>query len=279
MKNICYNRYMRKFTSIFFIFISLLILARTAFSQEDFNFDRGYSDYEYSYSLYKKADGEFQVARNEYLTYKTLSSKEKAIEATKKMLETRDEAVRTYVTALRLKLAQTAGVDGGIRETLFTEIDQDVDWHKTHREEIASAGTLADLEADSNKARDHFRDTEMVIYRALITVLIGKETDIRDRQLKIVSNIKDKVGEIRQNGDKRTDVAERWILEAENRIVRSKDKSGSAMNQIGDIKRSDGNKYSFYSRAQFALDESHQYLKEANSYLAEIVREIKTEDK
>lgn len=270
---------MRKFISIFFIFISLLILARTAFSQEDFNFDRGYSDYEYNYSLYKKADGEFQLAKNEYLTYKTLSSKEKAIEATKKMLELRDEAVRTYITALRLKLAQTPGVDSNERETLFSKIDADVDWHKTHRDGVGSAGTLADLESDSNRAKDHFKDTELVIYKILITILLGKETDIRDRQLKLVSNIKDKVSEIRQNGDKKTDVAERWILEAENRIVRSKDKSQSAMNQIGDIRRSDGNKYSSYSRAQFALDESHQYLKEANSYLAEIVREIKTEDK
>src|SRR4030042_2935830 len=95
------------------------------------------------------------------------------------MLELRDEAVKTYLTALRLKLAETTGVSSYEQNSLYLKLDSEVDWYATHREDLSSAGTLEDLLASSKKAQERYPQTEVFIYHTLGTILAGKENQFR----------------------------------------------------------------------------------------------------
>lgn len=245
---------------------------------QEFDFNRAYNDYLYIYSQYRLAHGEYVAAKQAYLNYKTLTSKTEAQDKTLKMLQLRDEAIKTYLTALRLKLAQTTGISNYEQNILYLKLDSEVSWYLKHRDALTSAGSLEDLVESSNEAQSKYQQTEVLIYQALGTILAGKETAIRQHISQQIENLKEKIGEIRQRGDKQTAVAERWLLEAENRLTRSQEKQFAAQQILAKLRSHDRDKNQSYNQAQFTLEESHQYLKEANFNLKELIREVKSAD-
>lgn len=258
--------------SFFIIHYSLFVLP--GFAQE-FNFNRAYNDYLYSYNQYRTAHTDYVAAKQQYLTYKTLTAKTTAQEKTLKMLEGRDEAVRTYLTALRLKLGETAGVSTDEQNILYLKIDAEVSWYQNHKSTLPSAGSISDLIELSDQAQDHYKETEVLAYQILGTVLAGKENALRDEIQTQINSLEEKIGQIRQEGEIDTKTLERWLLEAQNRLTWSKEKQFAAQSLLAGLKPRERNKANVYNRAQSSLTESHQYLKEANSYLLEIIREVK----
>src|SRR3989344_2566962 len=233
---------MKRLALIFlFFFVALIFFAKSAKSQESqFDFLRAYQDYTYNYSIYRRAHNDYVLAKGQYLSYKTLKSKTNAYDKTLAMLQARDEAIKTYLTALRLKLVETEGVPSLERDALFGRIDTEVAWYEDHRGSLASAGRLEDLVVNSD--------------------------------------IKDKVAEIRQNQDKNTRKIERWVLEAELRLTRSQEKTFDAQSVIFELKERDRDKFKVYNESREFITESHQYLKEASSFLKEIIDEAKISD-
>lgn len=271
---------MKRLALIFpFFLVAVFLLARTASSQESqFDFFRAYQDYTFNYGVYRRAHNDYILAKGQYLSYKTLKAKTNAYEKTLDMLQARDEVIKTYLTALRLKLVETEGVPPLERDALFGRIDTEVAWYDEHRTRLASAGSLEDLVINSGEVEKKYASTEILYYQTLISILAGKENDFRERLMAIISDIKDKVAEIRQNQDKNTRKIERWILEAELRLTRSQEKTFEAQSVISELKERDRDKYKDYNESQELITESHQYLKEASSFLKEIMDEAKTSD-
>lgn len=261
-------------------FIVGLIFASPAASQEEkLTYERAYQDYTYNFDIYRRANSEYESYRLQYIQYKTLTAQENAREATVKMLQARDEVSKTYLTALRTKLSETGGILDDKRSSLNSQIDTSVLWFTDHKDKIPSAGSLEDLVKDSDEAAAYYEAKEYMLYDTLVAISIGKIAFIREKQDTTLEEIKTKVSEIRASGDKDTAVLERWILDTENRLTRSRDKELEALELMPKLK---GNKDivnpKVYEDILFKLSESHQYLKDANSYMKEIVNEIKFED-
>lgn len=264
------------FISILLLFFSLVFV----YAQEtpEFDFNRAYEDYLHAYGQYREAHNQYVTAREQYLTYKTLTAKTLALEQTLDMLQKRDEAIRTYLTALRMKMAGTTGISDYKQNTLYLKLDAEVSWYAEHREELTSAATLEDLVATSEEAESRYDKTLVLIYQALGVILEGKENNIKNQIDEQVELIKDKISQVRDKGDKDITTAERWLLEAENKLTRSQEKLNEAMTILDSLKPSERDKAGDYNEAQQLFQESHLYLKEANSYLKELIREIKTAD-
>lgn len=262
----------------FILTFALLIFyfSGLAFAQE-FNFERAYSDYLYNYNLYRESYDTYSTAREAFLKYQTLTSKNEAIGETKEMLKNQAEVVKTYLTALKLKLTGS-GLSNDEQHLLSLNLDKEIDWFRQHQEEVKDVNSLEDLTALSGKSKEQYEKTEVLIYQTLGAILAGKETALREEISQKIKSLKEKVGEIRLKGDKDTSLAERWLLEAENRLVKSQEKQFAAQQTLGKIKESSLNKIRNYNEAQSSLEESHQFLKEANSYLKEIIRELKHAD-
>ncbi len=257
-----------------------LFLPGVVFSQdEELTYERVYQDYTYNFDIYRKANSEYESFRLQFLQYKTLTSQENAKEATVKMLLARDEVVKTYLTALRTKLSGTDGIMDDKRNSLYSQIDAEVLWFADHKDKIPSAGTLDDLVKDSDEAAQYYLEKEFLTYDTLVTISTGKIAFLREKQENTLSEIKAKVAEIRTNGDKDTTTLERWTLDTEARITRSREKELEALELLRDLKGKQGKvNTSIYDQIIFKLSESLQYLKEANGYLKEIVNGIKFED-
>lgn len=258
--------------------IFILLLFYSPVLSQEFDFNRAYQDYLYTYGQYREAHNQYITAREQYLTYKTLTAKTLALEQTLDMLQKRDETVRAYLTALRMKMAETTGISNYKQNTIYLKLDGEVAWYMEHRDKLSRAATLDELVKTSKEAESRYDKTLVLIFQALGVILEGKENNIRNQIDEQVKLIKEKISQIHDKGDKDTTTAERWLLEAENKLTRSQEKLDEAILILDNLKTTDRSKDSKYNQSQELIQESHLYLKEANSYLKELIREIKTSD-
>ena len=111
----------------------------------------------------------------------------------------------------------------------------------------------------------------------IINYKVSQNTDQVEVQTKA---IKIKLNQIKQAENKDVTLAERWLLEAENRLAWSQEKqiqSRTEIDKISQLRYGNKRETTFY-QARFLLEEAQQYLKETNSYLLEVIREIKNAD-
>ena len=256
------------------LFIFHCTLSITPVFGQDFTSSRAHNDYLYNYNQYRTTHAEYVAAKQQYLTYKTLTAKTAAQEKTRTMLKARDEALRTYFIALRLKLRETAGISSYEKNIVFLRLNNDISWYEDHKARLSGAGSIPDLIEISSEAQERYKETEILAYQALATILAGKENDLRDKIQEQISQLEGKVGQIRQEGIINTKTFERWLLEAQNRLTWSKEKQYAAQSLLANLKPRERNKAKIYNNAQLSFSESHQYLKEATSYLFEIIREV-----
>ena len=244
---------------------------------EDFNFNRAFSDYLYNFDLYRQAYQEYISARDSFLQYKTLTSKTNAFQKTFKMTQARDETVRTYLIALRMKLEETPGISLSEKSVFSLRLDNEIAWFLNHKEELSSAGSLEDLVELASKAEERYQqETEILIYQTLHKILVGKENNLAEKINTQIAALKDKLKEIKEKG-KDVSLPERWLLETEKRLSRFEEKVSVSFEKMEKMEKNVfEDKKQTYREAQLSLEEAHQYLKEANRYLREIIREVKT---
>jgi hypothetical protein len=243
-------------------------------TSSEFNFEQAYKDFVFTFDQYRSRNTEYALARSQYMQSKTLASQQKAQEGTYNMLFARDEAVRTYLTAIRMRVAEAIGVPDDKKLVLRTRLDTEVAWFENHKSTLSSAESLDDQTADSNVARDHYSKTSTpLIYESLMEIAIGKVKFLRDQQSAIVNDLEAKLVEIRGEGEIDTGDMERGVLEVRNRISRSEAKESDARKLLVGVKQQEIP--AKYSQVTARMGESLQYLKEANIYLDEMIRRIK----
>lgn len=265
---------------IFILGIAQFLLVVSAHAQSStptpvFDFQKAYQDFVFNFDKYRSTHDDYELARSQYLQSQTLAAQAKAQEATYNMLFARDEVVRSYLTMLRMRLGEAVGVSVDRREFLFTKIDQEVNWFTSHQSLLSSASSLEDQVADSNDAKTQYdRVTEALVYDVLTEISLGKQYFLRQKQVSIISDLESKLNQIRS--DEQIDIGqiERWLLETKNLITRSEGKEQDVLVlQAGfakSKKRSD-----LFNQIQFRVNESIQYLKDANDFLLETIKTIR----
>ena len=234
---------------------------------------------------YRSARDVYRVTRAQYIRSKTQKAKTDAKESTIKLLELRDDVTISYLKVLKAKLNETEGVSDARFEGLAFKINEEIFWYEQHRNLISSAGSLEDLVDDSDEAKDRQDITERLYYEVLSNISYAKVSNYKERLEENLGSLREKVDEIRVDervgfsfSSRKMQVLDRWIFEAENLIIRTQDKQEETDDVINDMAQ---NKYKFnkakpYNEIMGVLSEGKQFLKEASSYLVEVIKEIKT---
>lgn len=260
--------------------LGLLILAIPVFAvsvaAQEFDFDQAYQDYQYTYQQYRQAHQEYLTAKNQYLTYQTLTAKNTALEQTRAMLEKRDQALETYLTSLRLKLAETTSIIGYQTNLLYLQLDKEIFFLQGHRDSLPSASALEDLLSLSAQFEEKYPPTEILAFRSLVDILLNKEASLEKEIKTIMVDLKTKIQTMKAENEAESLLWERWLLATENKMNRAteKQKEARALAQNFDPKKDVSQQF---NQAQMLIKESHQYFKEAVFSLEEIVREIKND--
>jgi hypothetical protein len=260
------------------LFLSLItyhLSLQTSFSQEGtFDYNRAFNDYVYNYNLYRSTHLDYITKKSEYQTYGTLTSETEALEATREMLLQRDKAFEAYLTALRMKILEETGVSTYKQNLYFVKLDDEVTWLKNHQSFLTTPSTIEDLIKESRKLENRYPSVQVVNYQALGVVLEGKESRLRVEVGELIDLVDKKVKEIRDSGED-TQILERWLIEAKQKVTFSEQKQAEAIAILTAIEPRDTGKAKKYDTTRHLMEESNQYLKETISFIKEIMREIK----
>jgi hypothetical protein len=267
------KRLLTLFTLIALSLITYHLSLKSSFSQ-DFDYNRSYNDFVYSYNLYRSAHLDYVAAKAEYHTYGTLTAKTKAIQAARKLLHQRAEALKTYLTALRMKLHEETGITTYKQNLYFIKLDDEITWLTQHQSNLTTPSTVEDLIDESKKLEGRYLQIQIVSYQTLGAILEGREDSLREEVEEIIEATGQKIEEIRVSGEDTT-FLERWLIEAQQKVNLSEEKQSQAAYVLATIDPRSREVSKSFDKARYLLEESNQYLKEAVTYLKEIIREIK----
>lgn len=236
-----------------------------------------YQDYINKTGIYQVAHGNYLTARANYLSSQSLDSQDKAMKATLAMLQARDQATISYLTAVKIKVQTTQGVSQIDENSLQAQLDNEIGWYSAHNTKLPSAGSLSDLVSDSDDAKAELNGpTLIVVYNAIVTLGIGNNTYIRGELNNEISTLRAKIDEIKANQDKDVSSIERSLIDVQNKIDRSQSKDNDAKSLINGVKPTDTQKDNNFQDAQSDISNSNSYLKEANQGLLQIITQIKS---
>lgn len=253
---------------LFFVFIAHEVRADYATS---------YQDYINKTGVYQSSHDSYLTARANYLASQNIDSSDKAMAATLKMLQTRDDLVVSYLNAVKSKIQNTQGISSSDQSSYGGRLDAEVVWYNAHKTRLSSAGSLDDLVSDSNEAKSQFGNSSLIsIYQSIILLGIGNNSYIRGEVSSEVSALQAKIDEIKANQDKDVSLIERSLVDVQNKLGRSQSKDSDAQNMISSIKPSDTRKDNVFTDAQSFLADSNSYIKEANVELLQIITQIKS---
>jgi hypothetical protein len=270
-----------KFKFLVTLLFLLFIIPTNIHAQTPSNYSDAFLQYNLKTEDYNNAHDTYITKRSAYLKFKTLQSEKEAKDATVLMLQTRDDVVIYYLTAVKAKMAETKGIPDAERTANQKIIDDEIAFFKDHKIKIPSAGTLQDLANDSKLAGDRYTlDARNVFYKLLFSISNGKILDLRSRLGDNFTNVKNKVNAIRDetrpeyqfNADKISAI-DRFVFESENKLARADEKELVAI----DTKNLREFTPDVYNTKLGTLSEMQQLLKEASSFLKEIVNQIKSQ--
>ena len=273
--------------SKFFLTLSVLLLITggAVFAQTESPEKANYSAYITSLENYQKVHDEYNLARSQYLIFETLKSKTVAQNSALEMLEARSTVVIDYLSFLKGKVESLEGVDTAKAVSTVSMLDDEIVWYSDHKSKLTSALTLEDLLADSKQAEDHFEYTQKVYYSSLSLISDGVVGGNTEKLLILSQNLKNKLQTIKSDSNnvlslEKTQLIDRWVFESDARIERIDGKRKDTEPLASKIMSSKtaGEPEKFYNKITPLLEEAKQYLAEANSFLVEVVKEIKVSD-
>lgn len=277
-------------TSLFLVLI-FKAFPRVVFSQENpvvvekTAFEKQYDEYQAKIKVYATLHQDYVVKRSQYIKFKTLTSQEDAFDSTLAMLQARNDVLSAYFQTLKEKLKDGDDIPGDVEAVMTLELDDESAWLVAHQNTTSTAGTLDDLVKDSQKASNQFNQKEVAIaYKSLSTFALGRVLGYTKRTEDLFSLLKKKIDVIRSEtrsdysfSSAKFQILDRWMFDAETRIERAKQKNLSVQNLFTDkdLKQKGENAISQYNLSLSNLGQSQLFLKEANTFMSEVIREIK----
>lgn len=239
--------------------------------------DQAYRDYLYQFDLYRATYNEFQVARNEYLKFKTLVSETTALEKTKKMMPQRNQLLRSYMLLLNEKLNEDNGLSPTDKQLYQTLIGNEATFLDKQAQLISSIGALGDAERATEDLEQHYYVMQGSMRQTIIALALGqlnslsKQYDAATFKAQGILSANPNVFSLQKRA-----TIDRWILQITNkrsiyqqkveRILRTN--AGAKGSNLADIERT-------FGEMQQQVAEARQYLVEGSSYLTELMNSLR----
>lgn len=130
---------------------------------------------------YRQQEKNFLIAQDQYRTHETLDSIEQAVQATKRMLLSRDQLLHTYLTLLQLRLMAAEGAELSLKDIELKKLETLREQLKVHH--AAASGQL-DRPA-VNKSADEFlpigQEAQLTASQTLGLLAVSKLQEIDDK--------------------------------------------------------------------------------------------------
>lgn len=130
---------------------------------------------------YRQQEKNFLIAQDQYRKHETLDSIEQAVQATKRMLLSRDQVLHTYLTLLQLRLLSAEGVELSLKERELQKLENLRDQLRAHH--LAASGQLdrPGVNASADTFLEIGKAAQLTASQTLGLLAISKLQEINDK--------------------------------------------------------------------------------------------------
>lgn len=254
--------------------VLLGILARPASA----TYEQAYQDYLFQFDSYRQRYSEFQVAKNEYKKFQTLTSQATALDKTKIMLAQRDQLLRAYLIVLFEKLNDpNAGLPAVTKGQYQTILTNEIVFLETHAQRIPSIGSLEDATDVSRELESHYGVLQASIRQILIGLSLGQLAIVAkhyDDQLAKARLLVTAYSGTLSFGKQET--VNRWLLQIANKRNFYQQKVDAIIVANAQLISSDPDELdTLYNTMIRNVGEARQYLAEGASFFVEFKNALK----
>jgi hypothetical protein len=238
---------------------------------------QAHQDYLFQYDTYRTAFTNFQVAKNEYIKFKSLTAQTDALDKTKLMLVQRDKLLRSYLSLLNEKLNEDQGLSGSTKQLYQTLIKNEITFLDGHANKLPSVGSLSDAITVSGELDSHYKILQISIRQILIGLSLGQLSILAnsyDKTLLDIQKIISTYGNTFPASKQET--INRWVLQIKSKRSLYQQKydaltQGNSQLTANDMQDLD-QKYALLTKQ---AGEARQYLAEGSSFFIELTNTLK----
>ncbi len=223
--------------------------------------EQTYETYSAVYNKYRQTYAQFLKTKSSYLTYGTLTAQTEYLDATKKLLEIRDDVLITYVDLLFAR-----NVDPNYSDILFEQKGKLIE----HKTAIAAVATLRDAQRSFDQSLEKNYSVVQNLSRQIVGTIILTKVENSHTQLEEFEQQSNTL--IEQLKIQGVDVTtlQRWLLQARDKRQLGQSNLITARTQIPGLTVG-----ATFNKFQLTLYSANQYLKEAGDFYTELLQEIK----
>lgn len=255
-----------------FLFLCTAYYVPGTTNAQEFNFEKAYQDYIYNLEIYQDSFLDYEKAKDFYLKNPTLTLKEEARKKTLLMLKERDELLRVYLAAVRIKLIET-------KIPVPEKLDSELSWYKDHKDQYKDTDPLEDLFNKSKEAESRYKtDTSFATYESLFNVTLGEIVNLRQDHESVYKSIRETLDKSILAGTLTIDPFNRWVTDIDLVVQNLKQNDEKAKLAITKLYRgSYVNPQSSYNSAIDPLVSSTALLNNLNSFLSEFLASLNSQ--
>lgn len=250
-------------TILFFLLITILFNSYPA--KADFSSD--YQDYLKLYDSYREKHAAYLTTRNQYLTYGTLTAKNRAIAAVIDIMLARDDVLLQYYGLLRQKYTTY---------TVYQPLlDADEKFVSEHKPVINPVADLDDAVKISEKLEKQHIPMQINSRKIVGAILYAKVENLKNEVIQAEFTAQNIINTLKAE-NKDVSVLERWLIDAQSKRSQAELKQREIEAMISGLSATNlDNLSKNYNTLVFSVAETNQYLKEAMSFLNELKETIK----
>lgn len=274
----CYSKDM-KVRSICALF-ALLILCLQFPSTIHASSQQAYQDYLYQFDQYRIKNNEFQVAKNEFLKFKTLNSESTALTKTRAMISQRDQLLRAYLLLLTEKLNEVPELPPSYKYLYQSLLNSEITFLEAQSKLAESIGSIDDATNVSKQLESHYAILHASIRQAIIGISLGRLGYLSKRYDTALADSQALVNINRGNFiPSKQDTLDRWVLRISNTRSLYQQKIDAIQAASGAFKGADiRDQDKSFSLIQAQIAEARQYLQQGSSFMRELLIALKFTD-
>jgi hypothetical protein len=269
---------MKKTALFISVLCTLYFALYTNVSAQTFDANKAYQDYQYSLDVYNQSNKTFIEAKNFYLTNKTLTLKEDARKKLLTMLRNRDRLEWVYLTALRMKIVENKGLTNDEKGGIYTKIDNEVAWYKSHIDNYKDGDPAEDLFNKSAESQTRLKtNSSPIVYESLFMISLGEEINLRQEHDSIFNNLKSIIEKGVNDGKLDMNPFNRWFTDIGLVVDQLKQNEDLSRTQIQKLYNQYNSNSGAYNTAIETLISSIKPLSQLNRFLIEVLTSIKNQ--
>ena len=245
-----------------------LFLVKTAIASSA----QAYQDYLYQFDVYRQKYNEFDIAKNNYLKFNTLTAQQTAISTTKEMLAARAQLLRAYLLMLNEKITETPQMTQPEVDLYRALINGEVSFLDNQTQFVNSVQTLDDANNVSKQLESHYTVLQISMDQTILGITLAKlrgmGNEFSDKTVQAKALIDQVKPELSLNQQA---ILDRWFDQISNKRTLFLQKQDAISQAITGLKGSNTqNLADKFSQIQKQITDAESELTEGSSYLREL---------